>query len=284
MGCKMKKQKPKIRLFVQLFFFVLIALIAVGHSLAEKGIELPLIGTPSLHAVCPFGGVVTLYQLVSAGTFVQKIHPSSLILMFIVLGAAVILGPLFCGWICPLGTVQEWISRLGKKIFPKGFNRFIPAKWDKWLRFLRYGVLLWVLFMTAFTGKLLFAEVDPYYALFQFWTGEVAVSGLIILGLVLLASLFVERPFCKYACPYGAFLGLTNLFRVFSLKRNKTSCIDCKACDKACPMNIPVSTKQTIRDHQCISCYRCTSTDGVCPKENTVEFRIGPFKGVNHED
>ena len=52
---------------------------------------------------------------------------------------------------------------------------------------------------------------------------------------------FVERPFCKYACPYGAVLGVFNLFRIFGIKRRKSSCISCKACDKACPMNIDVS-------------------------------------------
>lgn len=271
----MKKKGLRIRTIVQIFFFLFIAFIAVNHSLVESGKGVSFFSSASLHAVCPFGGVVSLYSLITDGSFTQKVHESSLVLMLIVFASAVLLGPLFCGWICPFGTFQEYISRLGRKLFGKKFNRFIPYRFDRYLRFLRYGVLAWVIVMTAYTGKLIFADVDPYFALFQFWTGEVAVSGLIALGLVIVLSLFVERPFCKYACPYGAVLGVFNLFRVFGLKRNKTTCIDCKACDRVCPMNIRVSEKGTVRDHQCISCYLCTSGDGVCPVDNTLEFKSG---------
>jgi polyferredoxin len=124
------------------------------------------------------------------------------------------------------------------------------------------------------TGTLMFANIDPYFALFNFWTGEVALSGLIVLGVVLLVSLFIERPFCKYACPYGAVLGIFNLFRIFKIKRNPETCIDCKRCDRDCPMNIVVSKGETVRNHQCISCMKCTS-EQTCPVESTVEFTTG---------
>lgn len=272
------KRKPKLRIIIQIFFFLLIALIAVNHTLAESGKGIPLVAEASLHGVCPFGGVVSIYNLLTAGTFVKKVHESSLVLMYIVFASALLMGPLFCGWICPFGTFQEWISRIGRKIFGKKHNRFIPYKYDKYLRFSRYLVLIWVLFMTARSGQLLFADIDPYYALFQFWTGEVAISGFIFLIVVALLSLFVERPFCKYFCPYGAVLGLFNLFRIIPLKRNAKTCISCGKCDKSCPMNIPVSTSGTVGDHQCISCYQCTSEDGDCPVPATLEFRVGAFK------
>ena len=272
----MKKNKSP-RSIIQIFFFILIALIAVNHTWVEAGQGIPFISNASLHAVCPFGGVVSLYQLVTAGTFVKKIHESSLVLMIIVFASAILMGPLFCGWICPFGTFQEMIGRLGKKLFKKRFNRFIPYKYDRILRYLRYVLLAMVLVQTARSGLLLFADIDPYYALFQFWTGEVALQAIIGLIVVMMLSLFVERPFCKYACPYGAVLGLFNLIRLVSLKRNQKTCINCSKCDKTCPMNIPVSSLKTIRNHQCISCYKCTSVDGDCPVEGTLEFRIGSF-------
>lgn len=272
-------KKSRARKWIQVIFFTVAALIAVNHTLAEAGKAIPFVGEASLHAVCPFGGVVSIYSLFSSGTLVKKTHESSVVLMVIVFVAAVGLGPLFCGWICPFGTFQEWISKIGRKIFKKKFNRFIPYKFDKYLRFLRYIVLAWVIVMTAWSGKIIFEAYDPYFALFQFWTGEVAVSAYIILAVVILLSLFVERPFCKYACPYGAVLGIFNLFRVFGLKRNAASCIDCGACDRACPMNIPVSTSGTVRNHQCISCFKCTSTDGVCPVGGTLEFNTGKPEG-----
>jgi len=270
-------KKNRLRKTVQILFFVLIALIAVNHTLAAAGSGIPLLSEASLHAVCPFGGVESIYQLLTAGTFVKKIHESGLVLMYIVFGAALLLGSLFCGWICPFGTFQEMVSLLGCRILKKRFNRFIPYSFDRYLRYLRYAMLVWVIVMTARSGQLFFAEVDPYYALFQFWTGEVALGGYIILGLTLVLSLFMERPFCKYACPYGAVLGIFNLFRIIPLKRNADTCISCRKCDKTCPMNIPLSGADTVRNHQCISCFECTSTDGVCPVPRTLEFRTGSF-------
>lgn len=279
MNVRERRRNGRVRLVVQIFFLVLIALIAVNHSLAESGYEIPLFSSASLHAVCPFGGVVSIYQYAVSGTFVKKVHESSFILMIIVGLLTLSFGPVFCGWICPMGSVQEFISRIGRKIFGKKFNRFIPYKYDRWLRYLRYAVLLWVIYMTAVTGKLIFSDYDPYYALFNFWTGEVAVSGFVILGLSFLLSLFMERPFCKYACPYGALQGVFNLFRIFSIKRNKKSCISCGKCDEVCPMNIQVSEKGTVRDHQCISCMKCTSEQS-CPVAATVELKTGTFKKV----
>ena len=68
-------------------------------------------------------------------------------------------------------------------------------------------------------------------------------------------------------------MGLTNFFRIFKIRRNSETCIDCKACDRACPMNIKVSETETVRNHQCISCGECTS-DSACPVEDTVDMKV----------
>ena len=272
-----RRKNNWIRGWVQLFFFMLIALISINHTLAESGKGISFLSSASLHALCPFGGVVSLYQFITTGTFVQKVHQSSLILMIIGIVLALLAGPVFCGWVCPLGTFQEWIAKIGKKLFKKRYNHFVPAKVDNVLRYFRYVVLAWVVFMTARSMTLVFANVDPYFALFNFWTSEAAIGGVVVLGMTIVASLFVERPWCKYACPYGAFQGIFNLFRVASLRRNADTCIDCKACDKACPMNIEVSSKSVVRNHQCISCMECTSS-AHCPVPQTVDFVIGGKK------
>ena len=255
----------------QVFFFMLIALIAVNHVLEDMGEAIPLLSNASLHAVCPFGGVVSLYQFATVGNFTQKIHQSSFILMILVFILAFLFGAVFCGWVCPLGSVQEWVGKLGKRLFKKRYNHFIPRRIDQYLRYLRYIMLIWVLYATAMTGKLAFGDIDPYYALFNFWTGEVAITGLTVLGITLLASLAVERPWCKYICPYGAVLGITNLFSVFSIRRRESTCKSCNICTRDCPMNIPVHAVNVVRDHQCIGCLECTS-EAICPIENTVVF------------
>ncbi len=108
----------------------------------------------------------------------------------------------------------------------------------------------------------------------QFWTGEVPLTAILILLVTLIGSLFIERPFCKYLCPYGALLGIFNKFRIFTIRRNPSTCINCKACARACPMNITGSTAGAVRDHQCITCLKCTS-EAACPVQETVELMAG---------
>lgn len=267
----LKSKKITSRSLVQIFFFVLIGAIAINKTLAELGGGISLLSEASLHALCPFGGVVTLYNLATLGTFIQKIHMSAVILMGIIFMLAILFGPVFCGWICPLGSAQEWVGKIGKKIFKKRYNKFVPKAIDGYLRYFRYLVLIAVVIVTSRSGYLMFADIDPYNALFTFWSSEVAPKALIVLGVTLILSLFVERPWCKYACPYGALLGVSNKFRIFKIRRTPSTCINCKACDKACPMNINVSGETSITDHQCISCMECTS-DRSCPVTNTVNL------------
>lgn len=266
-----KSRKPKTRFYVQTFFFFLVALITLNKALSEIGLSIPYISNGSLHAICPFGGVASLYKFATAGTFVQKIHESSFVLMVIAFLLAILFGPVICSWVCPFGTFQEWLAKIGRKLFGKRFNHFIPASVDNVLRYLRYVVLFLVLYLTFTTTKLIFQDVDPYFALFQFWSDEVALSAFIILGATILLSLIIDRPWCKYACPYGAVLGIFNLFRVFKIRRLPSSCSDCKLCDRNCPMNITVSSGQAVLNHQCISCLSCTSENS-CPISDTVEF------------
>lgn len=272
----MKKSTTRtIRLVVQIFFLLLIILFSINHYREEQGLEPLLLGSPSLHAVCPFGGVVSIYTYFTQGTFVKQIHSSSWILMWLVLVLAVIFGPVFCGWVCPFGTVQEYLGKIGKKLFKRRYNRFIPTKIDQYLRYLRYVVLGLVLYRTAIAGTLMFADIDPYFSLFNIWSDEVVWTGLVVLAISLVGSLFVERPWCKYACPYGALLGIFNTFKIVKLSRNTNTCINCKRCDRVCPMNITPSDDKNVFNHQCIMCLECTS-ENECPVDDALLLKIRP--------
>ena len=273
----MMNRKQSIRHFVQFFFFALIGLIAVNHTLVESGKGIPFVSAASLHAICPFGGVVTLYNLATLGTFIQKIHMSSVILMALIFILAILVGPVFCSFVCPLGSFQEFLGKIGRKIFKKRYNRFIPQKIDNILKSFRYIALIAVVYITAKSGYLIFAEIDPYNALFSFWSEEVSTLSLIVLGATAALSLVIERPWCKYACPYGALLGLSNKFRIFKIKRIASTCISCNKCTAVCPMNIDVANKTIVSDLSCISCLACTSEEK-CPVPETVTLSFAPLK------
>lgn len=269
--------KRYIRVMVQLCFFFLIGLIAINHTLAESGRALPFIGAASIHAICPFGTVAGLYQLVTTGIFVKKVHGASLIILYLVLFLSLIFGPVFCGWMCPLGSIQEWFNKLAKWL--KIPQKKLPHKVDKVLRHLRYIVLIMVMIMTARLGELAFNTIDPYYAIFNFWTDDFIVMSGYVLIVVLLIGLLIERAWCKYICPFGALLGIFNKLRIFKIRRTESTCIQCKMCTNVCPMDIPVHECKVVDDVQCISCMRCTS-DAHCPIEKTVQLETVSKKHI----
>jgi len=266
----MKNRSSWYRYVLQIFFFAFIGMLAVNHVLSESNVTLfPFLPNVSLHAVCPFGGVESIIGLITAGTLVPKLQLSTLVISALVLILTLIFGSVFCSFVCPLGTIQEWVGKLGKKIFKRRYNTFVPQKLHNILKYLRYVVLILTIMLTFNAGRLIFADVDPYYAMYHFFTDEVTIGSLVVLGVVLIGSLFIERPWCKYACPYGAVLGLVSKISIFKIKRKTSACNNCTLCDRNCPMNIEISKKKTINDSLCIKCMDCVEDD-VCSKDSMI--------------
>ena len=113
-----------------------------------------------------------MLSLVTAGTLVAKITGITLILSASVLLMTLVLGPVFCSYICPLGAVQEWIGKLGRRIFGKRYNTFVPKKLHHVLKYLRYVSLGLVVWLTYSALKLVFAEVDPYFCNVPLFYGQ----------------------------------------------------------------------------------------------------------------
>jgi ferredoxin len=186
-------------------------------------------------------------------------------------------GAFFCGWLCPLGAVQEWVRRLGRKIgiFPKAAGLPFSSRGallvDRALGTLRYGTLALILFATYRSFNLAFSAVDPFYALLHFWTGTAMPAALAVLGLTLLASLFVHRPWCRWLCPYGAVQGLVQKIAPWKIRRDAALCADCGACDRACPMNVAVSSRDAVTDSRCHRCLSCVAS---CPKPGALRLAV----------
>ncbi len=164
---------------------------------------------------------------------------------------------LFCGWLCPFGSLSEILFKLGRALGLKRFQRMLPKPLHDKLKWVKYGVFFGLLAVSMFSIGLAekLAEVEPFKTTFlvglfnRSWPYTLFAGGL--LGL----SIFTERPFCKYLCPLGAALAMPTTFRWFGLKR-KQECDTCKACAKSCG-SLAIDKDGRIDQRECLLCMDC---------------------------
>ena len=102
-------------------------------------------------------------------------------------------------------------------------------------------------------------------------------TGAIVIGVLVVASLFIQNFWCRYLCPYGALLGITSLLSPARIRRNVEGCIDCAKCAKACPSNLPVDKLVTIKSAECTGCLECVA---VCPAKETLSLTLPQIPGL----
>lgn len=246
-------------------FAVLLAVLAfittIGYLHQTLGINKPV----GVDALCPFGGIETLWALISGAGYVKKIAASSVVLLFSIVLTAFVFRRSFCGYVCPLGALQELFGRLGNALFKGRRRPTVPAAIDRPARWLKYFVLVFFTLWTWQAAALVIRPYDPWVAWMHLTTGELFAEfgiGLAVLVVSLAGSVVYERFFCKYLCPMGAFLAVLSPLSLFKVKRDAEACIDCNACNKACPVNIEVATAEVVRTPECINCNECVN---VCP-------------------
>lgn len=231
--------------------------------------------SPSIHALCPFGGLESLYQIFTTGSLISKIFAGTLILFGITVLLAVLFRRSFCGLLCPFGAIQEFFGKIGQKVFKK--RLIMPSKIDKPLRYLKYLVLLITVFYAWKTAGLWMSPYDPWSAYGHLSEGLESVwkesaVGLILLVITLIGSLLYDRFFCKYLCPMGALYGIIGKVSPFKVVRNENTCIDCEKCNRSCPMNIDIQHAKEVKSAECINCQICVLE---CPKPGALENKKG---------
>ena len=216
---------------------------------------------PAAAVACPLGSIQN--ALGSAD------HRAGWYVLGIILLYGVILGRTICGWLCPLGLIQELLNRIPT---PK-IKKSVVTRALTWLKYVLLGVFavaipLWYALahgipLPAFCKYICPAGTfegamgllsNPVNAPKFSMLGLLFTRKFIIMLAIGLACVFCYRAFCRFVCPLGAIYGLFNRFNIVGVKVDEGRCNHCGACVRGCGMDV-----RRVGDHECINCGRCMS-------------------------
>jgi polyferredoxin len=228
----------------------------------------------------PIAGLMNLrYSVLSH--HVPSLHPAGMFLLVSFLAMSFLFRKAFCSWLCPVGTLSEYLWQLGRKLFRRNFS--LPRWLDVGLRGVKYlllGFFVWAVSSMAVDELAAFMN-SPYgviadVKMLNFFR-HMGETGAIVLGVLVVASLLIQNFWCRYLCPYGALLGITSLVSPTRIRRNVEACIDCEKCAKACPSALPVDRLVTIKSAECTGCLECVA---VCPANDTLSLSLPKVPGL----
>jgi polyferredoxin len=203
----------------------------------------------------------------------NTIHPAATVLVLVALAMAYLFRKAFCSWVCPVGFLSELLARFGRWSFGRNFNLW---KWvDIPLRSLKYLLLAFFLgaVISMSAGELQAFIQSPYNRVADVKMGlffvQLGRTGTIVMGVLVLTSIFVKGAWCRYLCPYGALLGLFSWVSPARVTRNLDQCVSCGLCDRVCMARLSVSKKNRIISPECTGCLDCIA---VCPVTDALEL------------
>ena len=274
-------RSQQIRRAVQFAFLALNVWLAVQFLLWDRyfrsqGTSLYVDRPAGVDGWLPIAGLMNLkYFLVTH--HVPAIHPAAMVLTAVFLLSSLLLKKTFCSWLCPVGTVSEYLWKLGRKFFRR--NCLVTHWLDIPLRSLKYILLAFFLFIVLSMSAQALNDfmAEPFgivgdVKMLNFFL-EIGVVGVAVLATLVVLSVFIQNFWCRFLCPYGALMGIVSTLSPVRIRRDAQACIDCGKCNKACPSHLPVDRLVQIRSVECTSCMECIA---VCPAENALQFSLPP--------
>lgn len=156
-------------------------------------------------AYCPMGGLQALTTFFVRGSLPCSMSMVQIVMGLVLAAAVVLFSKLFCGYLCPLGTVQDLLMKLRNTIGWRGIVIKNGTVADKVLRVIKYVLLFWIFYSTATASELFCKNLDPYYVVATGFKGEITLwMSLISVAAVILCGFMVNMFWCKYLCPLGA--------------------------------------------------------------------------------
>lgn len=188
--------KSKIRLLFQVVILGIVIWVALAGLNVEK--------------YCPLGGMAAFGAKLYQGTLACNMTEGAIFMAVVLALGALAIGKLFCAYLCPVGTVTEWLGKLGRKL---KLHFDLPLVVDRILRAGKYFLIYIVLYKTVTESELFCKTFDPYYALATgFGHDSIFLWALAAVVVTILGSILVKQFWCKYLCPLGA---ATNLLANF---------------------------------------------------------------------
>ncbi|HIJ82110.1 MAG TPA: 4Fe-4S binding protein [Desulfuromonadales bacterium] len=216
-----------------------------------------------IESFLPISGLLGTASWLKGGG-INHIHPAAMVAFLTVLAGALLLRRSFCSWICPVATISECSWKLGFKTVRRNWR--FPGWLDIPLRSLKYLLLIFFVYSIAVAMSAdelqRFIQSDYHkiadVRLLDFFL-QISPRALTILAGILLSSLLLRNPFCRYLCPYGALLGLLAMLSPFRITRDEGRCVSCGVCSAVCPTHINVMQSVSVSSPECIGCWRCVS-------------------------
>lgn len=268
-------------------------LVAVQYTintiLLKQGITPWLMRPDVVDAFLPIAGGIELKAIVSLNLWDQT-HPAAAVMLAAVLLTGLLCKRAFCGWACPLGLAGEYLYAFRKRFIK---SELTPPAWLDWpLRMLKYLLLLGLCYIViGMPAQSIPNYLDGNYhkiadlkmALF-FLTPSLIT--LLVFALILALAAWRRQGFCRYLCPYGAMLGILSFASPLKIRRDSQHCLieakgmKCDKCTRACPANIIVHTKTTVRSDECQACMRCVAA---CPKSAALGLGLKSGHRLGHK-
>ncbi|MDR0620735.1 MAG: 4Fe-4S binding protein [Deltaproteobacteria bacterium] len=180
------------------------------------------------------------------------------VVIFLTLAAlTLIFGRFFCGFLCPLGALMDLTVFVRSKVKRRPFT-YVPSR----LYRIFLPALLLIAFWIGFPYP--YSQLEPY---------SLFVSGHELLLLVILLAVFKGRAYCELLCPTGLVLRLFSNQSLLAFRLDQASCLNCGACQKACPASCLDAPNKSVDRGRCLLCLECAS---VCPNGS---LKYGLAKG-----
>jgi len=281
------------RNFIELVGFFLLNALAFKYIYPFVKVDPIAIPVPVLNslrsAYSLMGGVLDFVQIM----FSIPVFPLIPLAVIFIVGS--IGGRLLCGWLCPIGFIQDLILKM------KGLQSTVSPRRHATLTKLKFFILFVILFFSTTLALSLYLDAESKYksalgpfasgvffqiqpettlfstfprlvqsgaesGLLNFATltspGYLVVLGFILLVVFLMGSYIVPWFWCRYVCPTGALMGIFMRFSFLGLRRDPSKCTKCGDCVKSCPMQIRILDLpwEKFNDPECTLCLECVGS------------------------